>query len=221
MGRCTWTLTQELETYCEWGLHDTTIYAPSMRFYDPHTGTHLRGRTQYLLGARILRCALRLWFVDPHLVLTSVQQNKAARSVAPDTESESSDPDPDDGALRVSFLFTGVPRWRWWGVVLATGGGSTAALERALRVYEGRCMYTFDRHGKIHAHWIETLVPKPTLWRVPDWWRMQRGMTVDEWRAGWQVRAPARAVVPPPSTPAERRRRVESNGRGRGVDREG
>ncbi|KAI9183152.1 High affinity Ca2+/Mn2+ P-type ATPase-like protein [Blastocladiella emersonii ATCC 22665] len=184
MGRATWVLRHELDTFCEWGISDTSIYARDMRFYDPHSRLHLTSRTQYLWGSRALRWILAAWFVDPRVTLTKITQHARAAPArltsggeaggsepTPPGEPDAPPPDPlpadlcesDEGALRVGFIFTGLPRHRWAMAVIANATGMRADPSRFVYQVEGTSVYTFNRAGLIHAHWIERLVPRPTL----------------------------------------------------------
>ncbi|KAI9219182.1 hypothetical protein BC828DRAFT_180017 [Blastocladiella britannica] len=215
MGRATFVLSTELDSFCEWGLSDDSIYAVDMRFYEPTTRLHLASRAQYLAAARTLRSLLAMYYVHPHLTLTKMVQLRRPPSYSSGIDSGNdpedgslNDPPPDkdslhlprdvtedeEGALRVSFLFSGIPRHQWIAAQLMNRNP-----EDHINIFEGVSVYSFNRQGLVHAHWIERLVPRPTVFKYLGGWRQKLGpSTVQEWRAGWGFRQSEGEAVPEP-----------------------
>ncbi|ORZ34638.1 hypothetical protein BCR44DRAFT_1149590 [Catenaria anguillulae PL171] len=219
MGRAVHVLRNDLDHFCASGLTTTDIYSPDMRFYDPHSRLHLTSLRQYLLASKALRVLLHLYYMNPQLSLTRLVQLRHPEVqdtnllTGPDDDPLAPEPtgqggsstpllprdvrDDEDGALRVTFLLTGLPRHRYLVRLLTP---MQPLSDADLDQIEGVAMYTFNREGKVHAHWIERLIPRPNLLRylggASQWWRggPKGPGSVDEWRAGWcceEVKVPA------------------------------
>ncbi|KAJ1505833.1 hypothetical protein HMI54_005937 [Coelomomyces lativittatus] len=164
MGNCIITLQHELEDYCQLGLKDFSIYAKELQFFDPYTKLHLNSLSQYKWASRLLRILLNVHFISPQIILISLQQKKAA----PSSETPSSTlPDlSKDHHLVVRFIFSGIPRLRWyWSRWIHP----SSPVEECVSEFECACIYDFNENGNVKSHWIERIRPQPTLWRVIHW----------------------------------------------------
>jgi hypothetical protein len=170
------------------GLQTWDIYDSDMRFYDPHLRLHLRSRRQYYWGTVGLRWVLKFGFAHARFHVLRVHQEKTTKPNGTEGDENKTGPgELDDGMLRVYFEFSGVSRWRWH-TLLMLGYSPQNILEQQLSVYEGISVYAFNQKGILHAHWIERLIPRPTLWPLvwgPRFWGLGVPGTVKEWRAGW------------------------------------